>query len=301
MNEMNEVVKVNPLPEKYYADWYIKDCIIGKDYHKVPYKHDISIEISKHCPNYVKNDFGYDSNIYSIISEKLDMIGFVRDFFTKHGMAFDEFNGLGPTRISMYMAYEFSTLWLWAFMCNIIVNPDEYVNKLTETFYNKYSDVISSVFKKYPNYTGFLIQELDLRVPGNKFFDYAKMDEANWDSDSTTDYQTDSKAEDFKKWVITETSLATEKDKMRVNNWFVTKKSHKQILAEINKVSGNYDKYNCRLALFVERLFNKEGLDYFFEKTGFNSKEELFMTYFEKLTMFDDETKKSFIKKYLIG
>ena len=301
MNEMNEVVKVNPLPEKYYTDWYIKDCIIGKDYHKVPYKHDISTEISTCCPSYVKNDFGYDSSIYSIISEKLDMMGFVRDFFTNHGMSFDEFNGLGPTRINMYMAYEFSTLWLWAFMCNIIVNPDEYVNKLTETFYNKYSDVISSVFKKYPNYTGFLMQELDLRVPGNKFLDYAKMDEANWDSDSTTDYQTDSKAEEFKKWVLTMASQSTEKDKMRVNNWFVTKKSHKQILAEINKVSGNYYKFNSRLALFVERLFNKEGLDYFFEKTGFNSKEELFMTYFEKLTMFDDETKKSFIKKYLIG
>ena len=294
---MNEVVKVNPLPDNYYVDW----CIIGKNYNKVPYKHDISIEISTHCPNYVKNDFGYDSNIYSIISEKLEMLGFVKDFFTKHGMAFDEFNGLGPTRINMYMAYEFSAVWLWAFMGNIINHPDKHVDKLTNDFYKKYAEVISSVFKKYPNYTGFLMQELDLRVPGNKFLDYAKMDEANWDSDSTTDYQTDSKAEEFKKWVITEASLATEKDKMRVNNWFVTKKSHKQILAEINKVSGNYYKYNSRLALFVERLFNKKGLDYFFEKTGFNSKEELFMTYFEKLTMFDDETKKSFIKKYLIG
>jgi hypothetical protein len=88
---------------------------------------------------------------------------------------------------------------------------------------------------------------------------------------------------------------------MRVRNWFQTKKSHKQIFAEINKVVGNYRKFNSRLALFVERLFNQDGLDYFFEKTGFDSKEELFMAYFDKLTQFDEETKKSFIKKYLLG
>ena len=99
MNEMNEVVKVNSLPEKYYADWCIKDCLIGKNYSNVPYKHDISKEIGECCPNYVKNDFGYGSNIYSIISEKLEMLGFVKDFFTKQGMALDEFNGFDPREL----------------------------------------------------------------------------------------------------------------------------------------------------------------------------------------------------------
>ena len=55
MNEMNEVVKVNSLPEKYYADWCIKDCLIGKNYSNVPYKHDISKEIGECCPSYVKS------------------------------------------------------------------------------------------------------------------------------------------------------------------------------------------------------------------------------------------------------
>ena len=88
---------------------------------------------------------------------------------------------------------------------------------------------------------------------------------------------------------------------MRVRRWFETQKSHKQIFAEINKVVGNPAKFNARLALFVERLFNQQGLEYFFEKTGFDSKEELFLAYFDKLTQFDDDTKRSFIKKYLLG
>ena len=296
---MNEV-KVKHLPKDSYHFWNgLRNYFYG-------FKSDygFAMEIGEHNASYVREDMGSAGEGWTsgqIISEKLKMHAYVRGFFIREGIAFDEFNGLPPTRLNKYRAYEFSALWLWSFMRETIDHPDEQVNKLTDTFYEKHAGVISSVFKKYPNYTGLLMQELDLKVPGNKFFDYAKMDEANWDSDSTTDYQTDDKAEEFKKWVITEASLATEKDKMRVNNWFVTKKSHKQILAEINKVSGNYYKYNSRLALFVERLFNREGLDYFFEKTGFNSKEELFMTYFEKLTMFDDETKKSFIKKYLIG
>ena len=141
----------------------------------------------------------------------------------------------------------------------------------------------------------------DLHIPGNKFLDVAKMEDADFDADHTDEGLTDDKAAEFKAWIMKWCSDATEKDKMRVRNWFQTKKSHKQIFAEINKVVGNSYKFNARLALFVERLFNQEGLDYFFEKTGFDSKEDLFMAYFEKLTNFDDETKKSFIKKYLLG
>ena len=297
---MNEVVKVKHLPKDAYHFWRG----IRNYFHGFKSDYGIATEIGEHNSPYVREDMGPACPGWTsgqIISEKLKMHAYVRGFFIREGIAFDEFNGLPPTRLNKYRAYEFSALWLWSFMRETIDHPDENVNKLTDTFYEKLAEVISSVFKKYPNSTGLLMQELDLKVPGNKFVDYAKMEEANWDSDSTTDYQTDDKADKFKNWVITEASEATDKDKMRVNNWFVTKKSHKQILAEINKVSGNYYKFNSRLALFVERLFNKEGLDYFFEKTGFNSKEELFMTYFEKLTMFDDETKKSFIRKYLIG
>ena len=136
---------------------------------------------------------------------------------------------------------------------------------------------------------------------GNKLLDVAKMENADFDNDHTDEAMNDNQANEYKDWILKWCDEATEKDKMRVRNWFQTKKSHKQIFAEINKVVGNSYKFNARLALFVERLFNQEGLEYFFEKAGFNSKEDLFMAYFEKLTQFDDETKKSFIKKYLLG
>lgn len=295
---MNEV-KVKNLPKDAYHFWR------GiRNYYPNSLHYGISVEICECYASYAREDMGpANANwvLGQIVSEKLKMLTHVQKFFSNRDIAFDELNGLPPTRLNRYMAYEFSALWLWSFMCDIIDRPEEHVSKLTDAFYKRFAGVISSVFKKYPNYTGWLMSELDLRVPGNKFLDYAKMEEANWDSDSTTNYHTDDKAEAFKKWILTMTSRATEKDRMRVNNWFVTKKSHKQIFAEISKVGGNPQKFNSRLALFVERLFNKEGLDYFFEKTGFNSKEELLMAYFEKLTMFDDETKKSFIRKYLIG
>lgn len=290
-------VKVKHLPKGFYVGWEDVRYFIGMN------AHEFVIEVEKGYSNYVKNDFGDvcpNWSVYSIINEKLGMLECVKRFFSKRGVAFDEFNGLAPTRVNKYMAYEFSALWLWAFMSNIIEYPDAHVKKLTKTFYKRYAGVISSVFKKYPNYTGWLMQELDLRVPTNKFVDYAKMEEANWDSDATADYQTDAKAEEFKKWILDNSAKADAKDKMRVENWFKTKKSHKQIFSEIERVIGNSHKFNTRLALFVERLFNQDGLDYFFEKTGFDSKEELFMAYFARLTMFDDETKKSFIKKYLV-
>ena len=127
------------------------------------------------------------------------------------------------------------------------------------------------------------------------------MENADFDNDHTDEGLNDEKAEEFKNWILKWCDQATEKDKMRVRNWFHTKKSHKQIFAEINKVVGNFYKFNARLALFVEQLFNQEGLEYFFEKTGFATKEDLFMAYFDKLTEFDEETKKAFIKKYLLG
>ena len=155
--------------------------------------------------------------------------------------------------------------------------------------------------KKYPKVTGVLISIADLKIPGNKLLDYSKMENADFDGDHTDEGIADEKADEFKAWILRWCSDATERDKMRVRNWFQTKKSHRQIFAEIQKVVGNPYKFNARLALFVERLFNKEGTEYFFEKTGFDTKEDLFMAYFEKLTQFDEETKKSFIKKYLLG
>lgn len=288
-------VKVKHLPKGFYVGW---DSGVFP-----PSRHDIAYVLTVKYSNYVKDDFGdvcQNWSLYHIVDEKMDMLVCVKRFFSKQGVAFDEFNGLAPTRVNKYMAYEFSALWLWAFMSNIIEYPDAHVKKLTKTFYKRYASVIASVFKKYPNYTGWLMQELDLRVPTNQFVDYAKMEEANWDSDATADYQTDAKAEEFKKWILDNSAKADAKDKMRVENWFKTKKSHKQIFSEIQRVVGNSHKFNSRLALFVERLFNQDGLDYFFEKTGFDSKEDMFMAYFEKLTMFDDDTKKSFIKKYLV-
>ena len=160
---------------------------------------------------------------------------------------------------------------------------------------------LENVFKKYPKITGVIMTLADLKIPGNKLMDYAKMDEADFDNDHTDEYVDDEKADEFKEWILKWCARSTEKDKMRVRNWFQTKKSHKQIFAEIQKVVGNPSKFNSRLALFVERLFNNEGTEYFFEKTGFATKEDLFMAYFEKLTQFDEETKKSFIKKYLLG
>ena len=171
----------------------------------------------------------------------------------------------------------------------------------SETWYKKYGPCVASVMRKYPKITGILISCADLRLPGNELLDVSKMEDADFENDHTDEGLLDDKANEFKAWIMKWCNQATDKDKMRVRNWFQTKKSHKQIFAEIQKVVGNYYKFNSRLALFVERLFNQEGLDYFFEKTGFDSKEDLFMAYFAKLTDFDEETKKAFIKKYLLG
>jgi hypothetical protein len=216
----------------------------------------------------------------------------------QEGMEFDCFNGLPPTRANLYKAYEFSAVWVWTSIIHLIKAAD---GDFSETWYKKYRGVLASVMKKYPKITGVLISIADLHVPGNKLLDNSKMENADFDNDHTDEVLADDKAEEFKTWILKWCDKATEKDKMRVRRWFETKKSHKQIFAEINKVVGNPAKFNARLALFVERLFNQEGLEYFFEKTGFATKEDMFLAYFDKLTDFDEGTKKSFIKKYLLG
>ena len=239
------------------------------------------------------NDYGE----YNILETKLKMLTFVKEYLKGEGIDMDEFNGLAPTRINAYKAYEYTAVWIWA---EIILFTKEGVMP-TDSWYKKYGPCLASVMKKYPKITGVLISCADLHIPGNSLFEVSKMEDADFDNDHTDEGLNDEKAEEFKNWILKWCNDATDKDKMRVRNWFHTKKSHKQIFAEINKVTGNFYKFNARLALFVEQLFNQEGLDYFFEKTGFDSKEDLFMAYFDKLTEFDEETKKSFIKKYLLG
>ena len=239
------------------------------------------------------NDYGE----YNILETKLKMLTFVKEYLKGEGIDMDEFNGLAPTRVNAYKAYEYTAVWIWA---EIILFTKEGVMP-TDSWYKKYGPCLASVMKKYPKITGVLISCADLHIPGNRLFEVSKMEEADFDNDHTDEGLNDEKAEEFKNWILKWCNDATEKDKMRVRNWFHTKKSHKQIFAEINKVAGNFYKFNARLALFVEQLFSQEGLDYFFEKTGFDSKEDLFMAYFDKLTEFDEETKKAFIKKYLLG
>lgn len=253
--------------------------------------------------DYVMNDVGENMQRYvkasgvSFVHIKLRMMRYVQEFLNCNGFVFDEFNGLPPTRVNKYKAYEFAALWMWTEIVHAIKTTREIKN----SFYKKYRGVLSSTMKKYPKITGILISCADLKIPGNKLMEYSRMENADFENDHTDEVIDSEKANEFKEWILEWSSAAVAKDKMRVKNWFETKKSHKQIFAEINKVVGNTNKFNARLALFVERLFNQEGLDYFFEKTGFDSKEDLFMAYFDKLTEFDEETKKSFIKKYLLG
>lgn len=237
--------------------------------------------------------------VRTIVKAKLKMLWYVRDVLKKENVEFDCLNGLAPTRVNLYRAYEFTSVWLWSEIAYFIENSDK--GGIPNAWYNKYKGVLASVMRKYPKITGMLISIADLKLPGNKLLDYSKMEDADFDNDHTDEVLVDDKAEEFKEWILKWCDRATDKDKMRVRRWFDTQKSHKQIFAEINKVCGNPMKFNARLALFVERLFNQKGLEYFFEKTGFDSKEELFMAYFDKLTQFDDDTKKSFIKKYLLG
>ena len=256
-------------------------------------------EIWEKHRNLIDEDVGgeHSEGSYTLLETKLKMIGFVKDYLKGEGIDMDEFNGLAPTRINTYKAYEFTALWIWSEIISFMkdgVMP-------SESWYKKYGPCVASVMRKYPKITGFLISCADLHLPGNKLLDVSKMENADFDADHTDEGLLDDKANEFKAWIMRWCNHATPKDKMRVRNWFETKKSHKQIFAEINKVVGNTYKFNARLALFVERLFNQEGLDYFFEKAGFASKEDLFMAYFEKLTEFDEETKKAFIKKYLLG
>lgn len=263
------------------------------------YNRDVYEDIYRNHRELAKEDFGSDHSygMDTLIIAKLRMLGQVKDYLKAEGIDFDEFGGQAPTRLNAYKSYEFSAVWVWSQI--IFFTKDHVMPK--DAWYKKYGKVVASVMKKYPKITGILISCADLHIPGNKFLEVSKMEDADFDNDHTDEVLTDEKAEEFKAWILKWCSDATDKDKMRVRNWFETKKSHKQIFAEINKVVGNSYKFNARLALFVERLFNQQGLDYFFEKTGFDSKEELFMAYFDKLTQFDEETKKSFIKKYLLG
>ena len=290
---MCKEIKVKKLPKgtlilREFTNYY------GMDYNKSCFD-----EVVGKQTEYALDDAGgVESDVRTIAKAKLRMLWYIRDGLKQEGMEFDCFNGLPPTRANLYKAYEFSAVWVWAAIIHLIEAAD---GDFSETWYKKYRGVLASVMKKYPKITGTLISIADLKIPGNKLLNYSKMENADFDNDHTDEVLADDKAEEFKTWILTWCDKATEKDKMRVRRWFETQKSHKQIFAEINKVVGNYSKFNARLALFVERLFNQEGLDYFFEKTGFATKEDLFMAYFDKLTDFDEETKKSFIKKYLLG
>lgn len=287
---MSKEIKVRKLP---------KGFVVRNEFYSygIQFNRAVRDEVWEKHRNIVQEDVGDESACYNYIEAKLKMLTVVRDYLKKEGLEFDEFNGLAPTRLNAYKAYEFAAVWIWSEI--IFFMKDDEMPK--ESWYKKYGPCLASVMKKYPKITGTLISLADLKLPGNKLFEVSKMEDADFDDDHTDEGLVDDKANEFKAWILKWCNDATEKDKMRVRNWFETKKSHKQIFAEINKVVGNSYKFNSRLALFVERLFNQEGLDYFFEKAGFASKEDLFMAYFAKLTDFDEETKKAFIKKYLLG
>ena len=288
--KMCKEIKVRKLP---------KGFVVRNEFYSygIQFNRAVRDEVWKKHRDILQEDVGSESASYDYIEVKMKMLTVVRDYLKKEGMEFDEFNGLAPTRLNAYRAYEFAAVWIWS----EIVSFTKSGEMPKESWYKKYGPCLASVMRKYPKITGILISCADLHIPGNKLLDVAKMENADFDADHTDEAMNDDKANQFKEWILKWCDQATEKDKMRVRNWFQTKKSHKQIFAEINKVVGNYYKFNSRLALFVERLFNQEGLEYFFEKAGFASKEDLFMAYFEKLTQFDEETKKSFIKKYLLG
>ena len=291
---MCKELKVKQLPK----GTKIRDIFTG--YYDKDYNKSVFVEVVSNDINYAMGEItNLTYDVTTIVKAKLMMLWYVRDLMKKENMEFDCFNGLPPTRANLYKAYEFTSVWLWSEIAYFIENADK--GGIPNDWYNKYKGVLASVMKKYPKITGIIISIADLKLPGNKLLDYSKMEDADFDNDHTDEVLADDKAEDFKDWILKWCDKATEKDKMRVRRWFETQKSHKQIFAEINKVVGNPAKFNARLALFVERLFNQQGLDYFFEKTGFDSKEDLFMAYFDKLTDFDEETKKSFIKKYLMG
>ena len=293
---MSKEIKVRKLPK----DANIDRSDLGY-YNGSSYKQDVYEEIVQNRDNldWAKEDAGFPYwDTTSLVRAKLRMIARVKEYLRTEGLDLDEFNGLGPTRLNYYKGYGFATLWLWNELVNFIKYPD---GGIKESWYKKYKGVLASVMKKYPKITGVLISGVDLHNPNNRLLECSKMENADFDNDHTDEAVADENADKFKDWILHWCNQATEKDKMRVRRWFETKKSHRQIFAEINKVVGNYHKFNARLALFVERLFNQQGLDYFFEKTGFATKEDLFMAYFDKLTDFDEETKKSFIKKYLLN
>ena len=287
---MSKELKVRKLP---------KGFVVQNEFYSwgIQFNRAVRDEVWEKHRDIVQEDVGDESCSYNYIEAKLKMLTVVRDYLKKEGMEFDEFNGLAPTRLNAYKAYEFAAVWIWAEIVSFTKNSE----MPKESWYKKYGPCLASVMRKYPKITGILISCADLHIPGNKLLEVSKMEDADFDDDHTDEGLVDDKANDFKAWILKWCDEATPKDKMRVKNWFETRKSHKQIFAEINKVVGNTYKFNARLALFVERLFNQEGLEYFFEKTGFANKEDLFMAYFDKLTQFDLETKKSFIKKYLLG
>ena len=274
----------------------IRQCFIQ---YGIGYDRDVYDEVWRNNRWLVEEDVG-EQHPYgnsTLIEVKLKMLTYIKEYLKGEGLDFDEFNGLAPTRINKYKSYEFAATWIWSEIIWFLKKSE----MPKESWYKKFGPNLASVMRKYPKITGYLISLADLHLPGNRLLDVSKMENADFDNDHTDEFVDDERANEFKRWILKWCDEATEKDKKRVKNWFETKKSHKQIFAEINKVLGNPYKFNSRLALFVERLFNQTGLEYFFEKAGFASKEELFMAYFEKLTQFDEETKKSFIKKYLLG
>lgn len=227
------------------------------------------------------------------------MLDFVKDFFINNNIDFDEFNGLAPTRKNKFLAYGYAEVWVWTAMVLFLNGKDKYYSDtFDDKFFKKFGKTIGEVYKKYPEYTSCIQMEIDLRFTDNKFYDCIV--------DVDPDFAEKKKgvigdnANKFKEWLMDWSSRSNDKDKMRVNNWIHTNKSHKQIISEINRVAANPHKFNARMACFIEILFNKEGLDDFYSKPGFKSKTDMLMAYFDKITDLDDDTKRKFIETYLV-
>ena len=98
--------------------------------------------------NLIEEDIGCEHpyGSYSVLETKLMMLTFVKDYLKKEGIDMDEFNGLAPTRINAYKAYEYTALWVWSEIISFIKDGE----MPKETWYKKYGPCVASVMKKYP-------------------------------------------------------------------------------------------------------------------------------------------------------
>ena len=104
---MSKEIKVRKLPDGF---------AVRKEFwgYGIKYNRAVRDEVwEKHRP-IVKEDVGCESSGYDYIEAKLKMLTSVREYLRKEGMELDEFNGLPPTRLNAYKAYEFAAVWIWA-------------------------------------------------------------------------------------------------------------------------------------------------------------------------------------------